>query len=169
MPESSLPLSALRELASSFRGTSNRPWPATSSRGDCANSCECCFCLRWRRVPRPTLSFVLAPRRIAPSLPRSARTFTRSSNASAVVKRRARFDAYGTRPLRSRISGNAFTDPAGLVPLLSKLFRVRHRSARATRRDSGQLARVAQDCPVSSVPTWRIRPGSLRPGTTSHG
>ena len=64
-----------------------------------------------------------------------------------------------SRSVRSRVPGDAVAAAAAVVPLLSKLLRVRHRGARATRRDARQLAR---GCAASRAAIRSVRADMTR-------
>ena len=93
----------------------------------------------------------------APSFPSSAST--------------KRGDAARSGPLRARLPGGDLTDTARVVPLLSKLLRLRHRGDRTLRCDAWRLDGGAPDRAVSSVPPRRLRPRpiAIRLSRTLHG
>ena len=62
---------------------------------------------------------------------------------------------------RSRLPGRHLTAASGFMSLLSHLLGVRDRGHRAARRSARQLARSAQDRPLSSLPRRRIRSGAV--------
>jgi len=109
--------------------------------------------------------------------PTSRRSFAGSRLPRPLSRRARSADAARSGPVRARLPGGDLTDTARFVPLLSKLLGLRDRSDRTLRRDARRVDGGAADCPVSSVPTRRLRPRSIairpseaiRPPETLHG
>src|SRR5215208_2417332 len=66
-----------------------------------------------------------------------------------------------SRSTSTRLSGDTQSPASSGVPLLSELLRLRHRSARASRRAARELARNPPNRAVSPIPLWRLRSGTL--------
>ncbi len=173
----SRPLCRDRASGSSCHDISTPPSNATDSNAGCGNSRGFDFCRRFvaTAVRRTTSPFELdatpMPLGSTPSPPTSTRSFHGSCFARRPTRPQDRRRAARLGPLRARLSGGDLTGTAGLVPLLSKLLRLRDRSDRALRCDAWRLDGRAPDRAVSSISPRRLRPRSIaiRLSRTLHG
>ena len=168
----SLPLCRIRESGSSCPAIVTQPSSEIGSNADCASSFALSCCRSFAPPTPATSRSARVTRRTLPNDTDSRPTSAAWSPASPRRAHRANSsNATRARPLRSRLPSRHFADPPFVVPVLSKLFRLRHRGDRAIRRAPRHLAGSAAHCSLPSISAGRVRPRSLapRPFRTLHG
>jgi len=175
MSACSRPLCRVRGSGSSCHAINTPQSTATASSDGFANwSAFACF-RRFTPAHHTISPFGPAAKRTPPGSTVSRQTSPRSLADSR--RRRpasrpwAETDAARSGLVRARLPGGDLTVAAGVVPLLSNLLSVRHRGHRAVRSDARGMDGGAPHRPVSSIPSGRVRPGSIatRPPGPLHG